>query len=102
MNDNNNDVLDRFRAVVCAALRVDPAEVVAEARIFGDLAAESIDILDIQFRVEDEFGFAVDRDAFAERLGEGLSRAELDAKFTVGWCVDYINEGLALMAQAAD
>ncbi|MDO0937269.1 phosphopantetheine-binding protein [Streptomyces sp. DG2A-72] len=46
------DSLTAVQAAVADALGIDEAEVVPEATLLGDLGAESIDLLDILFRVE--------------------------------------------------
>ncbi|UCG72477.1 MAG: hypothetical protein JSV45_14725 [Chromatiales bacterium] len=98
MSYTNEEILSKFQEIVADALSVDISEVVPEARVFSDLAAESIDILDIQFRIEDEFGLKINRDDFGERLAEGLGEEptaqDIDARFTIGWCVDFICEEL--------
>jgi acyl carrier protein len=43
------------------ALGVDDDEVTPEARLMGDLGAESIDFLDIIFKLEKAFGISIDR-----------------------------------------
>ncbi len=80
--------------ILVQALRVDPADVTAEARIYSDLGAESIDILDIQFQIEHAFGFTFDQNELLASLGQSLSAEEIDQRLTVRWCVDYIGDRL--------
>jgi len=95
MKPDKNEIFSGLRTILVQALRVKPEEVVPQARIFSDLAAESIDILDVQFQIEHAFGLSLDQNELIEKLGKGLSAREIDAKLTVQWCVDYIEKRLA-------
>ncbi|MCO6438443.1 MAG: acyl carrier protein [Phycisphaerae bacterium] len=57
----NEQVLEKVREVLTDALGVDDDEVVPEATLQGDLGAESIDFLDIVFRLEKAFGIKIPR-----------------------------------------
>ncbi|QEG24088.1 acyl carrier protein [Mariniblastus fucicola] len=48
--------------VLIDALGVDDDEVTPEATMIGDLGAESIDFLDIVFKLEQTFGISIDRE----------------------------------------
>ncbi|HEY5622700.1 MAG TPA: phosphopantetheine-binding protein [Gammaproteobacteria bacterium] len=95
MSDKSDNASAILRDILVDALRVDPAEIVPEARIFGDLFAESIDLLDIQFQLERAFGLSLDQNELVENLGQGLSAKEIDERLTVQWCLDYIEHRLA-------
>ncbi len=56
---DRNEVFEKVRDVLVDALAVDEDEVTPEATITGDLGAESIDILDISFKLEQEFDFKI-------------------------------------------
>lgn len=56
---SREEVLSKIRAVLSDALGVDEDEVVPTATLQGDLGAESIDFLDIVFRLEKEFGIKI-------------------------------------------
>ncbi len=55
MAASRDEVFLKVRDVLSDALGVDEEEVVAEATLQGDLGAESIDFLDIVFRLEKAF-----------------------------------------------
>lgn len=59
MPPSRDEVFEKVRAVLTDALGVDEDEVTPEATLQGDLGAESIDFLDIVFRLEKEFGFKI-------------------------------------------
>ncbi len=54
-------IFARLTRVLVAALGVTDDEVRPDATLRGDLGAESIDFLDIVFRLEREFGIAIPR-----------------------------------------
>lgn len=77
-----DEVFDKVRTALVDALGVDEEEVVPEATMVGDLGAESIDFLDIVFRLEKSFGIEIPRsELFPEDI---LTNAEYvkDGKVT--------------------
>ena len=54
-----DEVFEKVQGVLVEALGVDDDEVTPEATLTGDLGAESIDFLDIQFRLEKAFGIKI-------------------------------------------
>lgn len=66
------EVFDKVRETLVDALGVDDDEVTKEATLIGDLGAESIDFLDIVFRLEREFGIKIPRgELFPESIFQG-------------------------------
>ena len=66
------DIFGKVKALLVDALSVDDDEVTPQARLQADLNAESIDFLDIVFRLEREFGLKIDRnDLFPESIFSG-------------------------------
>lgn len=55
------EVFDKVREALVEALGVDDDEVTPDATLVGDLGAESIDFLDIVFRLEKSFGIEIPR-----------------------------------------
>jgi acyl carrier protein len=55
------EVLEKVRDALVEALGVDDDEVTPEATMVGDLGAESIDFLDIVFRLEKAFDIEIPR-----------------------------------------
>jgi acyl carrier protein len=49
---SKDEIFAKVQEVLVDALGVDDDEVTAEATLTGDLGAESIDFLDIQFRLD--------------------------------------------------
>lgn len=58
----NTEVFGKVKEALVDALGVDDDEVTEEATMVGDLGAESIDFLDIVFKLEKSFGISIPRD----------------------------------------
>ena len=65
------EIFEKIQEILVDALAVDDDEVTPEAKLIGDLGAESIDILDISFKLEQEFGFKI---AQGELFPEGVTQ----------------------------
>ena len=80
---SRDEIFQEVREVLVDALGVDDDEVTSEAALMGDLGAESIDFLDIVFRLEKAFGVKIPREELfpAESL---MNNPELisNGKFT--------------------
>ena len=67
-----DDIFDKVRKTLVEALSVDDDQVTPTARLKGDLGAESIDFLDIVFRLEKQFGVTIPREElFPESIFQG-------------------------------
>ena len=62
MAKSRDDIFEQVSEVLVDALGVDDDEVTAEATLMGDLGAESIDFLDIVFRLEKAFNVKIARE----------------------------------------
>jgi acyl carrier protein len=58
---SNEEIFDKVREALVDALGVDDDEVTPTATLQGDLDAESIDFLDIVFRLEKAFDIKIER-----------------------------------------
>ena len=58
---SQDEIFSKVQNELCDALGVDEDEVVREATLQGDLGAESIDFLDILFRLERAFDIKIPR-----------------------------------------
>ena len=80
----SDEVFNKVRETLVDALGVDDDEVTPEATLVGDLGAESIDFVDIIFRLEKNFNIKIPRgELFPESLAtdeslvkDGLVTAE--------------------------
>ena len=59
---NRDEIVQEVQEVLVDALGVDDEEVTTEATLMGDLGAESIDFLDIVFRLEKAFEIKIPRE----------------------------------------
>jgi acyl carrier protein len=62
MATSRDEIFQEVQEVLVDALGVDDDEVKTEATLMGDLGAESIDFLDIVFRLEKTFGIKIPRE----------------------------------------
>jgi acyl carrier protein len=68
---NRDDIFSKIQGVLDDALGVDEDEVTPEASLTADLGAESIDFLDIVFRIEKTFGLKISQgELFPENLAD--------------------------------
>ncbi len=80
---NQEEIFEKVSATLMEALNVDEDEITPEATLQGDLGAESIDFLDIVFRLEREFGIKIPRgELFPEFLSQGDPDYVQDGKVT--------------------
>jgi len=70
---SRDEIFDKVRTLLTDALGVDEDEVTPGASLKGDLGAESIDFLDISFRLEKAFSIKIPRgELFPEQLDPAL------------------------------
>ena len=71
-------MFERVRAILARQLRVDPERIVPEARIKKDLGADSLDILQLLMRIEDNYGITIPDEALAtfETVGDVVAYLE--------------------------
>ncbi len=72
------DYLTVLRPVLADAVGLEESEVEPSATILGDLGAESIDLLDVLFRVERAVGVKISATEIADMLQGGLSDDEFE------------------------
>lgn len=68
-----DEIFTKVQEVLEDALGVDDDEVTPQATLVGDLGAESIDFLDIAFKIEQTFGFKIPQ---GEMFPEGVAQDE--------------------------
>lgn len=78
-------VLEEVRKAIWEGLDIDPARVQPESSLVGDLGAESLDFLDINYRLEQTFGIKTARHSVLEHMEEMFgeeSAIDSDGKLT--------------------
>src|SRR5436190_21892402 len=78
-----DEIYTKVSATLVEALNVDEEEIKPTSTLQGDLGAESIDFLDIVFRLEREFGIKIPRgELFPESIFQGDPEFVQDGKVT--------------------
>jgi len=77
------EIYKKVTGTLIEALNVDEDEIELSSTLQGDLGAESIDFLDIVFRLEREFGIKIPRgELFPESIFQGDPEFVQDGKIT--------------------
>ena len=80
---SRDEIFEKVQATLVDALGLDEDEVTATSRLKADLGAESIDFLDIVFRLEKNFGIKIPRnELFPESLFTADSGFAVNGKVT--------------------
>src|SRR5215813_2352700 len=80
---NREEIYTKVSATLVEALNVDEDEIRPDATLQKDLGAESIDFLDIVFRLEREFGIKIPRgELFPESIFQGDPEFVQDGRVT--------------------
>ena len=61
-------VFERVKAIIADELSVEPDEVTPQSRFVEDLGADSLDVVELVMRLEDEFSLEIP-DEEAEKIG---------------------------------
>ena len=78
-----DQIFEKVAGTLVEALNVDEDQVTPTSTLQGDLGAESIDFLDIVFRLEREFGIKIPRgELFPETIFQGDPEFVQDGKIT--------------------
>ncbi len=75
------DIVERVKKAVARELRIDEANVVAEASFVDDLGADSLDTVAVVMALEEEFGIEISDD-------------DCENILTVGEAVKYVEKAL--------
>jgi acyl carrier protein len=80
---SQDEIYSKVSSTLVEALNVDEEDITPAATLQGDLGAESIDFLDIVFRLEREFGIKIPRnELFPESIFQGDPEFVQDGKVT--------------------
>src|SRR6266481_861084 len=83
MKPTQDEIYTKVSATLVEALNVDEDEINPQSTLQGDLGAESIDFLDIVFRLEREFGIKIPRgELFPESIFQGDPEFVQEGKVT--------------------
>lgn len=73
LKTRQDQIFSTVRACVADVLAIDPAKVTPDASLIADLGAESLDFLDLVFRLETEYGVKIPRDGIRLAAQDGLA-----------------------------
>jgi acyl carrier protein len=75
------DVVERTKAIVIEQLAVDPDAVIETASFMEDLGADSLDMVELAIKFEQEFGFEISDEAteFLLTVGDAIKFLEANA-----------------------
>jgi len=91
---SRESIAEKVGAILVEVLSVPPAQVTPAARILLDLGAESIDLLDLRFRVEKAFEIRITKEDLAAAFGDTVQSGEYLERFTVAALCDYVERRL--------
>ena len=72
------DVFDKLVPLIREVTGVRADEVTMNSYLMRDLGAESIDLLDLSFLIEETFGITLEADEFESRTQQSLSDADYE------------------------
>ena len=90
LTSSRERVFEQVRTTLVDALSVSAEQVTPESRIILDLGAESIDLLDLRFRIEKAFQIRVTRDDLVAVCGIPITAADYQQRFTVAVLCRYV------------
>lgn len=73
-----NDMFEKVQTILAKQLRKDPSLITMESLIKKDLGADSLDILQLLMRIEDQYGIVIPDQELAqfERVGDVVKYLE--------------------------
>lgn len=77
------------RQIIADVLMVPLEQVTPEARLVADLGAESIDFLDLVFRLEEALGVRIPPDCWAQFVAERLPDQDLRTAITTAIVLEF-------------
>jgi acyl carrier protein len=76
MTMTHDEIMNGVQTSVAEALGMDEDEVTPDSTLLGDLGAESIDLLDILFRIERKVGVKIQASDLSEYVQGGIPDSE--------------------------
>ncbi|HYV48413.1 MAG TPA: phosphopantetheine-binding protein [Myxococcaceae bacterium] len=84
------EVRETVRKLVAETLGLAVERATPEAKLMIELGAESIDLLDLRFRLERSFGFGISNEDLARTFGDGVTEEAFRAALTVEALGSYV------------
>ncbi|MCA9538903.1 MAG: acyl carrier protein [Myxococcales bacterium] len=73
-----DEIFEKVREAFVDALGVEEDDVTADAKVFDDLGAESLDLLEIVYLLENAFRIKIPRDGIKDASKEGIDPSEYE------------------------
>jgi len=89
------------REVIADVLMVAPEAVTPDSRLVADLGAESIDFLDLIFRIEEALGVKIPPDRWSQFVAERLPDRNLVTAITTETVVEFAEREIRLAGPPA-
>ncbi|MBF0410143.1 MAG: acyl carrier protein [Candidatus Riflebacteria bacterium] len=74
----NSEIFERVKHCIQNSLGVSAEKITLKARIIDDLGSDSLDLLDILFSIEEEFGIKIKRGQIESMAREGFADGEFE------------------------
>jgi acyl carrier protein len=75
---SEQEVFERLRPLIVEVTGVGDEEVRMESVLMADLGAESLDLLDLSFLIEEQFAITIEADEFESRAKRRMPEAEYE------------------------
>ena len=69
---SESEILERLKPLLVEVLGLAPEKIRPQSLLVGDLGAESIDLLDLSFRIEETFHVAIESNEIEREAGKRL------------------------------
>jgi len=76
--------------IIVSTLRVPKEKILPESRLFNDLEAESIDMLDIRYELERTFGVSISDGEIRESIAKEFPGENIPGKMTVDSIIKFM------------
>ena len=87
-------VEDQLRKLIAVVLSLPIEDVKPDARLIDDLGAESIDFLDLRFRLEESFGLKVSQSEFLAGIASDGTAEDFRRRCTVSAIARFLESRL--------
>ena len=78
MTIDENEILEKVKDCLVEVLGIDKEEISPDSSVIEDLGAESIDLLDLVFRLEEKFNIRISRREIEKRAKQALSEEKFE------------------------
>lgn len=85
-----DDIFANLARIVADALRVDVSVIKPETNLILDLNAESIDLVDIRFRIEEAYGFQIEQRAFIAAIAVDIPGGDVASALTMQRLTNFV------------